>query len=213
MDIPGNLSSLMRLLSTSWQLIAAWAVHQLGQGHRWRLIFNAEISKHLIATLLHLPVQTYYLLQVLYPASNWYEWGHLSPYNPWFFWWWYLQDFLISLLKVMKPYPAKQCACCIVPPWPQMDIPNIWTRSIIFGWQPHSIYAACLLQLCQSSLLSPSLLPSTFYFWPIFASIWAEPPVSHIISSFTTASSITSVYQIPQPDTAVPIILEISCGR
>ena len=47
----------------------------------------------------------------------------------------------------------------------------------------------------QSWLPSSSLFPSTFYFLPIFASIWAEPSASHIISSFTTASSIMSVCQ------------------
>ena len=47
------------------------------------------------------------------------------------------------------------------------------------------IYSTTFYDLWQSSLPSSSLtLPIIFYFQLIFASIWAEPPASHIISSF-----------------------------
>ena len=65
--------------------------------------------------------------------------------------------------------------CCIVTPQPQIDIPSIWTRSIIFGWWPLSIYATHLLQtmaIITPILIIPSihlLLPADICFHPSWA--------------------------------------------
>src|SRR5882724_4279200 len=77
-----------------------------------------------------------------------------------------------------------------------MDIPCIWTRSIIFRWQPHSIYVAppSMNHADHHSHPCHSSHPP-FCFWLLFTSVLAEPPANHIIGSFTTTSSITSVHQ------------------
>ena len=105
--------------------------------------------------------------------------------------------------------PVFSVTTVIVPPQPWTDIPHLD--------KTHYIRMVTLLYICciafyksqQSSLPSLSTLPFIFYFWPIFVSIWAEPPMDHFIGSFTLASSITSAHQRPRPDPAVPIISEI----
>jgi len=55
--------------------------------------------------------------------------------------------------------------------------------------QHHLLWITAIITLF---LITP---PIHLYFWLIFASIWAEPPMGHIISSFTILSSITSAHQ------------------
>jgi len=80
----------------------------------------------------------------------------------------------------------------------------------------HYIWLVTFLYICsiafyksqQSPLMSSSSLPLVFYFQLIFASVRAEPPMGHFISSFTLASSIMSAHQRPQPNPVVPVISE-----
>jgi len=86
---------------------------------------------------------------------------------------------------------------------------------IHYIWMVTSFYicSTAFYKPWQSSLPSSSFpLPFIFYFWLIFASIWAEPPMSHIISSFTQhyLSCLHIKGLLPAP--AVPIILETRCG-
>src|SRR5882724_4810835 len=87
---------------------------------------------------------------------------------------------------------------------------------IYYIWMVTSFYifSTTFYEPQQSSLPSSSPpLPFIFYFWPIFASVQAEPPESHIINSFTTLSSITSVHQKGlQCYPVAPIIPETRCG-
>ena len=72
-----------------------------------------------------------------------------------------------------------------------------------------SLYMQHFLLWTTANNHSILVIPPILYFWLIFASIGAEPPMSHIISSLTIVSSITSAHQRPQPDPVVPIISEI----
>src|SRR5882724_7526730 len=76
-----------------------------------------------------------------------------------------------------------------------MDIPCIWTRSIIFRWQPLSTYVSPPSENPGNQHSWPHHSSHPLYFQLTFASVQAEPLMSHILGSSTSASSIMSVHQ------------------
>jgi len=104
-------------------------------------------------------------------------------------------------------YTALYCATTALDGYPSHS------DKIHYIWMVSSVYicSTTFYEPWKSSLLSSSLLDPP-YFQPRFAYIQAEPLVSHIISSFTTASSIICMSKGAQPDPMVPIISETIHG-
>jgi len=88
-------------------------------------------------------------------------------------------------------------------PWHFDKIYYIWMVTDICLYMWHHL-------LQTMAIITPMLVthPILLQLPADICSVSAKPPVSHIIGSFTTASSITSACQRPWPNPEVPIILE-----